>query len=170
MNKAYIAFGANQGDPKREIKLAVADLEACAAARVLRISSFYKTSPVDSSGPDYVNAVALIETELEPLDLLHAMQEIENTHGRKRTAGVRNEPRTMDLDVLTFNDEQIMEPELVVPHPRMTERLFVMVPLAEIDPEWTSPDGRGIFDVIETIKREHPDQQIEKEERIMQLP
>lgn len=170
MNKAYIAFGANQGDPKREIKLAVADLEACAAARVLRISSFYKTSPVDSSGPDYVNAVALIETELEPLDLLHAMQEIENTHGRKRTAGVRNEPRTMDLDVLTFNDEQINEPELVVPHPRMTERLFVMVPLSEVDPEWTSPDGRGIFDVIETIKREHPDQQIEKEERIMQLP
>lgn len=166
MNKAYIAFGANQGDPKREIRLAIADLEACASAKVLKASSFYKTSPVDSSGPDYVNAVALIETELEPLDLLHAMQEIENTHGRKRTAGVRNEPRTMDLDMLTFNDELINDPELVVPHPRMMERLFVMIPLAEIDPEWTSRQGLKAADVIEKIKIEHPDQKIEKEDSI----
>ena len=93
----------------------------------------YSTSPVDADGPDYVNAVARFRTGLGPIELLHALQSIEHTAGRKRAG--RNAPRTLDLDLLLHGSNAMQTFELTIPHPRMYQRAFVLVPLAEIAPE-----------------------------------
>ena len=94
---------------------------------------------MESSGPDYVNAVAEVETTLEASELLHVLQRIENAHGRVRPAGVVNAPRTLDLDLLLFGKDTVATPELTVPHPRMHLRAFVLVPLLEIAPDAVIP-------------------------------
>src|SRR5690606_2219683 len=98
----------------------------------IKVSGLYRTAPVDSSGPDYLNAVAALHTSLAPLPLLRCLQDIELAHGRERP--YHNAPRTLDLDLLWFDDQQINEPDLVVPHPRMHERAFVLAPLLELAP------------------------------------
>ena len=103
-------------------------------------SSLWRTAPVDSSGDDYINAVALIETSLDAHALLKSLQAIETAHGRERP--YRNAPRTLDLDLLLYGDETIATLELSVPHPRMHERAFVLAPLCEIAPDALIP-GRG---------------------------
>ena len=127
MTKAYVALGANLGNPQEALQAALEDLRQTAGVGVTAVSSFYRTAPVESSGPDYVNAVAEVETTLEASELLHVLQRIENAHGRVRPEGVVNAPRTLDLDLLLFGKDTVATPELTVPHPRMHLRAFVLV-------------------------------------------
>jgi 2-amino-4-hydroxy-6-hydroxymethyldihydropteridine diphosphokinase len=127
---AYIGIGANLGDAQANVQDAIARLRALAGCTVSAVSSLYRTAPIDSSGDDYINAVACLETELDAEALLQALQAIELAHGRERP--YRNAPRTLDLDVLLYGQQEIKTPALQVPHPRMCERAFVIVPLLEI--------------------------------------
>ena len=102
MTKAYVALGANLGNPQEALQAALEDLRQTAGVGVTAVSSFYRTAPVESSGPDYVNAVAEVATTLAASELLHVLQRIENAHGRVRPVGVVNAPRTLDLDLLLF--------------------------------------------------------------------
>jgi 2-amino-4-hydroxy-6-hydroxymethyldihydropteridine diphosphokinase len=138
---AYIGIGANLGDARANVEDALARLAALPGARLAAASSLYRTAPIDSSGDDYVNAVALLDTTLAPHALLRALQSIEQAHGRERP--YHNAPRTLDLDLLLYGDETIDDaPTLLVPHPRLHERAFVLAPLAEIAPNFVLP-GRG---------------------------
>lgn len=132
MNIAYIGLGSNLGESQHMLQLALADMAAHPAIQKLECSRFYRSSPVDSSGPDYVNAVARLETSLTSLQLLHWLQEIENRYGRERP--YVNAPRTLDLDILLFNNEINQSTELTLPHPRMHQRAFVLLPLQELSP------------------------------------
>ena len=134
---ATIGLGSNLGDARALFAAALDALGRLPQTRVLATSSYYASAPFEADGPDYLNAVARIETRLSPRELLEAMQRIELAHGRVR--GVRNAPRTLDLDLLLYADERIDEPGLVVPHPRLHERAFVLVPLAEIAPAQEVP-------------------------------
>lgn len=129
---AYIALGANLGDPLAALRRAMDDIAAIQGVKLLKRSSLYRTAPLASSGPDYVNAVIEIQTNLSAPTLLAELQQIEQLAGRERPS--RNAPRTLDLDVLTYGDASMDSEALVIPHPRMTERAFVLVPLAEIAP------------------------------------
>lgn len=129
---AYIALGANLGDPLAALRRAMDDIAAIKGVKLLKRSSLYRTAPLASSGPDYVNAVIEIQTVLSAPTLLAELQQIEQLAGRERPS--RNAPRTLDLDVLTYGDASMDSEALVIPHPRMTERAFVLVPLAEIAP------------------------------------
>jgi 2-amino-4-hydroxy-6-hydroxymethyldihydropteridine diphosphokinase len=129
---AYVGIGANLGDPAQAVRDALARIARIPQTSLVRSSSLYRTAPVDSSGPDYVNAVAEVQTRLSALALLDELQRIELEAGRERP--YRNAPRTLDLDLLLFGSECIESERLTVPHPRMNERAFVLVPLAEIAP------------------------------------
>ena len=133
---AYVALGANLGDAVQTVRDALAALNAMPGSRLVKASSLYRTAPVDSSGPDYINAVAEVRTSLTAPDLLRAVQDIEAAAGRERP--YRNAPRTLDLDVLLYGSAIIDSPALTVPHPRMWERAFVLVPLAEVGPALVS--------------------------------
>jgi 2-amino-4-hydroxy-6-hydroxymethyldihydropteridine diphosphokinase len=138
---ALIGIGANLGDPRTTIAAAVAALAALPGTALLRSSSLYRTAPVGKTDqPDFFNAAALIQTTLAPRALLDALLAIELAQGRERS--VQNAPRTLDLDLLLYGDCLIEEPGLVVPHPRMHERRFVLDPLVEITPYCIIP-GRG---------------------------
>ncbi|MBQ0921040.1 2-amino-4-hydroxy-6-hydroxymethyldihydropteridine diphosphokinase [Hydrogenophaga aromaticivorans] len=130
---AFVALGANLGDPAQALREALQRLSETPGLRLVRASSLYRTAPIDSSGPDYLNAVAEIATTLTAPDLLTALQAIEQGAGRERP--YRNAPRTLDLDLLLYGSARIHSPTLTVPHPRMGERAFVLVPLSEIAPE-----------------------------------
>ncbi|MES2322375.1 MAG: 2-amino-4-hydroxy-6-hydroxymethyldihydropteridine diphosphokinase [Pseudomonadota bacterium] len=136
----YIGIGANLGDAAANVDDALARLAALPGATLLARSGKYRTAPIDSSGDDYINAVACIETPLSAPALLDALHGIELAHGRERP--YRNAPRTLDLDILLYGDELIDLPQLHVPHPRMQDRAFVLVPLLEIAPAIAIP-GRG---------------------------
>jgi len=133
---AYVALGANLGDAERSLRTALETLAAEQGVRLVRASGLYRTAPVDSSGPDYLNAVAEVTTTCTAPELLDVLQSIEQLAGRERP--YRNAPRTLDLDLLLFGDARIDSPRLTVPHPRMFERAFVLVPLAEIAPQRVS--------------------------------
>jgi 2-amino-4-hydroxy-6-hydroxymethyldihydropteridine diphosphokinase len=130
---AYIALGANLGDAGAALRQATQAIAALLGVVLARSSAFYRTAPVDSSGPDYLNAVVEISTTLSPLDLLAALQGIEQAAGRERP--YRNAPRTLDLDILLYDELTLDSPTLTIPHPRMVQRAFVLVPLAEIAPQ-----------------------------------
>ena len=141
MHRAYVALGANLDDPLGQLRAALDAVAALPDSRMLRTSSFYRTAPVGAPGqPDYLNAVAALETGLAPDDLLAALLEIVHDFGRRRE--YRNAPRTLDLDLLLYDDAVIDRPHLQIPHPRLHLRAFVLVPLAEIAPELRLP-GRG---------------------------
>ncbi|MDO9599793.1 MAG: 2-amino-4-hydroxy-6-hydroxymethyldihydropteridine diphosphokinase [Azoarcus sp.] len=137
--RAYIAFGANLGDPQVALTHALAQLAALPDTRVAAQSSCYRTAPmgVDSEQPDYINAVIALDTSLGPRALLDAMLAIETAGGRTRHA--HQAPRTMDLDLLLHGDAVVDEPGLILPHPRMHLRAFVLQPLAEIAPKLAIP-------------------------------
>jgi 2-amino-4-hydroxy-6-hydroxymethyldihydropteridine diphosphokinase len=141
MNTAYVALGANLGDPAATVRAALAALADLPASRVVRASSLFRTAPVGlADQPDFINAVAELATGLEPTELLAALLRVEQDFGRRRAG--RNGPRTLDLDLLLYGDRQIHLPGLTVPHPRMHLRAFVLLPLAEIAPALAIP-GRG---------------------------
>lgn len=137
---AYIALGANLGDPVDTLLDAVEALRPLSATQDVALSRFYQTAPVDAQGPDYINAVARFPTVLSATELLTELQRIEHEHGRIRS--VKNAPRTLDLDLLLFGSEQIQTEALTVPHPRMHERAFVLRPLADLQPNLTLKQGR----------------------------
>ena len=138
---AWVGIGANLGDARANVLDAIDRLVRLPGARLVQASSLYRTAPIDSSGDDYVNAVASLDTDLDAHALLQALFAIEQAHGRERP--YRNAPRTLDLDLLLYGDQVIDDaPGLIVPHPRMHERAFVLAPLAEVAPDLVIP-GRG---------------------------
>lgn len=137
---AYIGIGANLGDARANVLEAIARLARLPGAQLVAASPSYRTAPIDSSGDDYINAVARISTSLPAEELLQALHGIEAAHGRERP--YRNAPRTLDLDLLLYGEEQIASATLSVPHPRITERAFVLVPLLALAPAIEIP-GRG---------------------------
>ena len=146
---AYVGIGANLGDAQANVLDALGRLARLDGTTVVHTSGLYRTAPIDSSGPDYVNAVACIDTSFDPHELLAALQDIELAHGRERP--YRNAPRTLDLDLLLYGDQVIATESLSVPHPRMHERAFVLAPLAEVAPDLIIP-GRGpIHDLLPLI-------------------
>ena len=134
---AYVALGANLGDPQAAVLAALDRLQSLPRTCVTARSSLYRTAPVGTTGPDFVNAVAALRTALAAPELLAALQQLEAEAGRERPFA--NAPRTLDLDLLLYGDARISSPRLVVPHPRMHERAFVLVPLAEIAPALVTP-------------------------------
>lgn len=137
---AYIGLGANLGDAEASVRSALAALDRIDSTSLSAQSSLFRTAPVEADGDDYVNAVAQIQTVLSPQLLLQALQEIEHQYCRERPYA--NAPRTLDLDLLLYGRQVIASPELTVPHPRMTTRAFVLIPLLQIDPFITIP-GKG---------------------------
>ncbi len=141
-NTVFISLGANLGQAKKAVLTAANMIfEDCQAVN-RRQSSLYLTAPVDSSGPDYVNMVIGFETALDEAVVFTILQKIESFFGRERPEGVVNAPRTMDCDFLIFNDSIIDRPDLIIPHPRMHQRAFVLTPLLEISPDIIIP-GKG---------------------------
>ena len=133
---AYVALGANLGDAQAAVRQALRDLDTLPQTRCVRVSSLYLSAPVASSGPDYINAVAELRTQLSAYALLAELQRLERQAGRERPW--HNAPRTLDLDLLLYGELRLDDPVLTLPHPRMQERAFVLHPLAEIAPALVS--------------------------------
>ena len=141
MIRAYVGLGANLGEPRRQLTEALIAMSGLPETRLAGHSSFYRTAPVGHEDqPEFLNAVAALDTRLAPGVLLDGLQGIERRHGRERP--FLDAPRTLDLDLLLFGGEQIARPGLTVPHPRMHQRAFVLQPLLELDPEASIP-GKG---------------------------
>jgi 2-amino-4-hydroxy-6-hydroxymethyldihydropteridine diphosphokinase len=143
--RAFLGLGSNLGDRLANLQRAVDLLDATPGIRVVRTSRVYETAPVGPPQPDYLNAVAEVRTALTARELLDACLEAERALGRVRAE--RWGPRTADIDVLTFGVEHFDEPGLTVPHPRMHERAFVLVPLLELEPDPPLPGGRSVRDL-----------------------
>lgn len=136
---AFIGLGSNLGDRQRNLNTALERLGRLASTRILRSSGWIETAP--AGGPTqgmFLNGVARIETRLAPQRLLGSLQEIEQTLGRPKIHPPLS-PRAIDLDLLTYDQMILQEPDLVLPHPKMQERIFVLAPLSEIAPDWTHP-------------------------------
>ena len=129
---AYVSLGSNLGDAQATVRQALHDLSRLPSSRVVARSRLYRTAPHQAAGPDFINAVARLETALTAMELLEALQALENAAGRERP--YHHAPRTLDLDLLLYGQQRIDSPRLTVPHPRMRERAFVLVPLAEVAP------------------------------------
>lgn len=134
---AYVGLGANLGDPAQAVRGALQAMRSLPQTTLAAVSSLYRSAPVDAGGDDFVNAVARLDTALDARALLQALQAIELSHGRERP--FRNAPRTLDLDLLLHGESVIDEPGLEVPHPRMSTRAFVLLPLVELAPEISIP-------------------------------
>lgn len=131
--RAYIGLGANLGDSAATLRRVLAELKTTPGVAAVTASSFYRSAPVDATGPDFVNAVAALDTSLAPLELLDVLQALENQHGRQRP--YRNAPRTLDLDLLLHGDARLDDERLILPHPRMQLRAFVLLPLRDLAPD-----------------------------------
>ena len=141
-SQAYVGVGANLGDARATVVQAMDDLDALPDTRTVLRSSLYRSAPVDAKGPDFINAVVELRTALEPLALLAQLQRLESLAGRERP--YRNAPRTLDLDLLSYANLVLEGPTLSLPHPRMTQRAFVLVPLAEIAPDRVSEEQLAV--------------------------
>ena len=129
--RVYVGLGANLGDRGEALLQALHAMAALPQTQLLAVSSLYSSAPVDATGPDYLNAVAALQTQQSPEAFLQALQTLELAAGRERP--YRNAPRTLDLDILLWGNTQLDTPALTVPHPRMYERAFVLLPLAQLD-------------------------------------
>ena len=134
----YAGLGANLGHARQSLDAAILAIGTLPETLLVGRSSFYQSAPFQADGPDYINAVVNLQTRLNAIDLLRAFQRIELLAGRERP--YRNAPRTLDIDVLLFGDGDIQSPALQVPHPRMRERAFVLVPLSELAPGLVTKD------------------------------
>lgn len=137
---ACISIGSNLGDARGNVQRAILRLDKLTSSRLTGQSAMFRTAPVDAGGDDYINAVAAIETWLPATDLLKELQGIERDFGRERP--YPNAPRTLDLDILLYGEQTIVTDSLVVPHPRLTERAFALIPLLQLDPFIAIP-GKG---------------------------
>jgi 2-amino-4-hydroxy-6-hydroxymethyldihydropteridine diphosphokinase len=148
---AFIGLGSNQAQPQQQLQQALAQIDQLPHTRLLAHSSLYSSAPVGYlDQPDFVNAVAKVVTDLAPHDLLNALLDIEHQHGRERT--FRNAPRTLDLDVLLYDDIQLHEHGLTLPHPQMHLRAFVLQPLLEIEPDCTIPNIGAARDALQNCQ------------------
>ncbi|MFZ6862432.1 2-amino-4-hydroxy-6-hydroxymethyldihydropteridine diphosphokinase [Undibacterium sp. Ji67W] len=150
MIKSYIGIGANLGNARETVREAIDHLARTAGCRLMTASSLYSSAPIDSSGDDYVNAVVELKTSLSAQSLLETLQAIELTFGRERP--YRNAPRTLDLDILLYGTETIDTDTLTVPHPRMTERAFVLLPLVQIAPDISIPEYGKAADLLDRVR------------------
>ena len=156
MNLAYIALGSNLENPLQQVTAATTAIAGL--GNIVRLSAWYRSRAVgpaelpEYSQPDYINGVLALTTALSPEELLDALQSIEQAQGRIRT--IRWGARTLDLDILLFNQATLQTPRLSIPHPHMTLRNFVVVPLHEIAPDLILPDGRTIADILATLHTE----------------
>lgn len=142
-NLSYIALGSNQGNREDHLQTAIKEIEFISKIDVLKVSPIYETEPLGNTNqPPFLNMVIQIETTLTPLELLETTQKIENKGGRKRIE--KWGPRTIDLDILLFNKENIVLETLEIPHPRLFERGFVLIPLKDIAPHLRLNDGQAI--------------------------
>ena len=157
LHTAFIGLGSNLEDPRSQLQRAFAELDGLADTRLIVRSSLYRSAPLGyPDQPEFVNAVAIIATALTPQALLQALLQIEREHGRERT--FCNAPRTLDLDVLLYDDMQLHEHGLTIPHPQMHLRAFVLQPLLEIAPDTCIP---GIGQAQQALRNCH-DQTLEK--------
>ncbi|AQS57909.1 2-amino-4-hydroxy-6-hydroxymethyldihydropteridine diphosphokinase [Desulforamulus ferrireducens] len=155
MTRAYIGLGSNLGNREENLCQALQRLTAHPGIQACRCASLYETAPWGNTQQDwFLNTVAEVETTLTPGELLQVLQEIEKALGRTRT--VKWGPRTLDLDILLYGEEKIDLPDLQIPHPRLTERAFVLAPLAELQPDMTLPQG-SIQDLLAQVL---PEQEI----------
>ncbi|PKM43427.1 MAG: 2-amino-4-hydroxy-6-hydroxymethyldihydropteridine diphosphokinase [Gammaproteobacteria bacterium HGW-Gammaproteobacteria-1] len=147
MVRAYIGLGSNLDDPAQQLRRALEALAQLPQTRLAGCSRFYRSAPLGPQDqPDYINAVAALDTALEAEALLDALQAIEAAQGRVRLR--RWGPRTLDLDLLLYGRETLTTPRLTVPHPGLAERNFVLYPLADLAPEMVLPDGRALTDLL----------------------
>ena len=137
---AYIGLGANLDDPQGTVQRAIAALAGLPQTQLSAQSSLFRSAPVDANGDDYVNAVAQLETALSAQHLLEQLQRIEQDFGRERP--YHHAPRSLDLDLLLYDNQKLHTATLTVPHPRMTQRAFTLIPLLQINPLITIP-GHG---------------------------
>ena len=154
MTTAYVGIGSNVGDRVAFCRRAVEELGSASGIEVVAVSSLYETSPV--GGPpqrSFVNLVVKLDTELDPRALLETTQSIETKLGRE-PSDIHWGPRVVDLDILTFGDEKVSEPDLEIPHARLTQRRFMLIPLLEIDPEASDPWGSRYADVLDEAEGE----------------
>ncbi|MDU0809969.1 MAG: 2-amino-4-hydroxy-6-hydroxymethyldihydropteridine diphosphokinase [Burkholderia sp.] len=152
MTVAYLGLGANLGDARQAIKSSILLLDRHQEINVLRRSSLYYTSPIEADGDKYFNCVIKIDTQLSAQKLLKLCHNIEHYFGRQRL--YLNSPRTLDIDILLFNFDVINEPTLIIPHPRLTNRAFVLIPLLEINKTIDIPD-LGRANAFLTMSSEH---------------
>lgn len=156
--RAYIGLGSNLDDPLSQVRAALTELAKLPHSALSAVSPLYRTPPLGPADqPDYINAVAALDTDLEPLALLDQMQRIELHHGRVRGA-LRWGPRTLDLDLLLYGDRTITSERLTVPHPGLRERPFVIFPLQAIAPGLILPDGTSIASLAEKFAAQEPPQ------------
>ena len=153
--QAFVGLGANLGDAHAALQSALMALSALPNTTLKHSSSVYRSAPIDASGPDYLNAVAWLETWLDPHELLAELQRIEQGHGRERP--YPNAPRTLDLDLLLYGAQRIHSATLTVPHPRLHERAFVVRPLAEIAPDWQVPGTGLVHDLLARVADQRAD-------------
>ncbi len=141
MRRSYIGLGANQGDAIQGLRAAVEALRSIERSSFAGLSRFYRSAPIDAEGPDFINAVAALDTTLEPYSLFLHLADIELMLGRKRRAGdpQHNAPRTIDLDLLLVGNLIVRSTPLVLPHPRMHQRAFVLRPLLDLAPKLIIP-------------------------------
>ena len=151
---AYLGIGSNVGERRTFCRRAVTEVDAADGVKVEAVSSLYETSPV--GGPpqrSFVNAVARVATSLEPQELLDVCKAVERRLGRE-PSDIRWGPRVVDIDILTFGEDKVVEPGLEIPHPRLTQRRFVLVPLLELDPHASDPWGERYADWLDESEGE----------------
>lgn len=142
---AYIGLGSNLDNPAAQLRRALAELTELPNTRVFKHSRLYQSKPLGPQDqPDYLNAVAALQTRLEPLALMRHLHDIERQHGRRRSAENRWGPRTLDLDLLVYGNLSLQTPELTLPHPELQKRSFVLYPLAELAPELMIPGHESV--------------------------
>lgn len=165
MQQAALGLGSNQGDKERHLRLALENIDRLTGTGILRVSRFYRTAPVGKTDQDwFVNAAVLIETGRTPLELLDDLLDIERDMGRVRTE--KWGPRNIDLDILFYDRTIIDEPRLIVPHPYLHQRLFVLYPLRDIAPEWRHPRlGHCPDEMIAGLPREEQEIEVLPEDR-----
>ena len=151
MQPVYIGLGSNlagaMGEPVEQLKQALETLATHSQITLVNLSSNYRTKAIGPGAqPDYINAAALIETQLDPLDLLDQLQFIEQQHDRER--GIRWGARTLDLDMLIYGNLTINTPRLTIPHPRIADRAFVLAPLLDLNPDLSLPDGQSVAKLL----------------------
>lgn len=157
MSIAFIALGSNLQQPQQQVEQAFQELALLPQSKLLKCASLYRTAPVGyDNQPDFINSAATLETTLSPLELLRALLDIENRHGRERP--FPNAARVLDLDLLLYDDVIMNTAELTLPHPRMHERGFVLLPLAEIAPELLIPQHGKVAELAQKCA----DQGVEK--------
>jgi 2-amino-4-hydroxy-6-hydroxymethyldihydropteridine diphosphokinase len=136
---AYVGIGSNLGDPRANVEQAMLQLDKLPKTRITGQSSLFRTAPIDAEGDDYINAVVRLDTRLSAQDLLQELQTIEHAYERERP--YVNAPRTLDLDILLYGSQKIRSDSLTVPHPRLTQRAFALIPLLQIDPLIAVPEA-----------------------------